>query len=59
MDPKTAAQTVLQVEQCANGAVYCQIIDACHPGVSWPGLCHGDPKNGEPLGMDRKTLGKA
>lgn len=21
-----------KVEQCSNGAVYCQIIDACHPG---------------------------
>ena len=28
-----------QVEQCANGAVYCQIIDACHPGVSWRPYC--------------------
>eukprot|EP00931_Biecheleriopsis_adriatica_P105871 TRINITY_DN80397_c0_g1_i1.p1 TRINITY_DN80397_c0_g1~~TRINITY_DN80397_c0_g1_i1.p1 ORF type:complete len:272 (+),score=64.40 TRINITY_DN80397_c0_g1_i1:25-840(+) len=24
---------VSKVEQCANGAVYCQIIDACHPGA--------------------------
>jgi len=22
-----------KVEQCSNGAVYCQIIDACHPGT--------------------------
>eukprot|EP00928_Gymnodinium_smaydae_P002791 TRINITY_DN11010_c0_g1_i1.p1 TRINITY_DN11010_c0_g1~~TRINITY_DN11010_c0_g1_i1.p1 ORF type:complete len:321 (+),score=64.15 TRINITY_DN11010_c0_g1_i1:124-963(+) len=22
-----------KVEQCSNGAVYCQIIDACHPGA--------------------------
>lgn len=22
-----------KVEQCANGAAYCQIIDACHPGM--------------------------
>lgn len=20
-----------KVEQCANGAVYCQVLDACHP----------------------------
>lgn len=24
---------VSKVEQCANGAIYCQIIDACHPGA--------------------------
>eukprot|EP00913_Durusdinium_trenchii_P019215 g18057.t1 len=27
------AGKVMAVEQCANGAVYCQIIDACHPGA--------------------------
>mmetsp|Transcript_18081 Transcript_18081/g.38638 ORF Transcript_18081/g.38638 Transcript_18081/m.38638 type:complete len:269 (-) Transcript_18081:112-918(-) len=24
---------ITKVEQCSNGAVYCQIIDACHPGI--------------------------
>eukprot|EP00933_Yihiella_yeosuensis_P080791 TRINITY_DN94280_c0_g1_i1.p1 TRINITY_DN94280_c0_g1~~TRINITY_DN94280_c0_g1_i1.p1 ORF type:complete len:303 (-),score=58.21 TRINITY_DN94280_c0_g1_i1:363-1184(-) len=24
---------VTKVEQCANGAIWCQIIDACHPGA--------------------------
>eukprot|EP00930_Biecheleria_cincta_P078071 TRINITY_DN65448_c0_g1_i1.p1 TRINITY_DN65448_c0_g1~~TRINITY_DN65448_c0_g1_i1.p1 ORF type:complete len:293 (+),score=40.54 TRINITY_DN65448_c0_g1_i1:52-879(+) len=24
---------VSKVEQCANGAIYCQVIDACHPGA--------------------------
>ena len=26
------ALNLTKVEQCSNGAVYCQIIDACHPG---------------------------
>jgi len=26
------ALNLSKVEQCSNGAVYCQIIDACHPG---------------------------
>lgn len=25
--------SLAKVEQCSNGAVYCQIIDACHPGM--------------------------
>eukprot|EP00927_Polykrikos_kofoidii_P029664 TRINITY_DN25622_c0_g1_i1.p1 TRINITY_DN25622_c0_g1~~TRINITY_DN25622_c0_g1_i1.p1 ORF type:complete len:259 (-),score=36.92 TRINITY_DN25622_c0_g1_i1:62-838(-) len=40
----TVFQLNLQkIEQCSNGAVYCQIIDACHPGsmpmkkVNWAG----------------------
>lgn len=36
---------VQKVEQCASGAVYCQIIDACHPGtvamrkLNWMAKC--------------------
>merc|ERR1719230_1150539 len=26
------AVNLTKVEQCASGAVYCQIVDACHPG---------------------------
>lgn len=26
------ALNLSKVEQCSNGAVYCQVIDACHPG---------------------------
>jgi len=29
---KTLQVSLTKVEQCASGAIYCQIIDACHPG---------------------------
>ncbi|CAE8688454.1 unnamed protein product, partial [Polarella glacialis] len=29
----TLQLNISKVEQCSNGAIYCQIIDACHPGA--------------------------